>query len=435
MIARLYQKVGTRFFTSRPGAILNDQVGLGKTATAVWAAQEAGVKTILVVCPLILKEQWQEEILKVLPGNADRAVNEAGLPVLTIGQQTWTFAHYEQFQGQGDPKEITAWLLSQQWDAVVLDEAHRVKNRKSQRAHWIKKLARKYTWLLTGTALADKAEDIWTLLHLVDPKEFPFFWPFVEAYYNFGPAYEGAFASQIDGIKRKQKQAWRERLQPYILARRLEDVGLELPPLTIIDVPLEVPADLKDFYTQVKKEIIIPLSSERNEFEYLDLSAADQLIITGAGARFTRLRQVTSAASVFKQGLSNPKAEWLKEFAEEGEPALVLCAFNHTVDLVKAEITRLGLKGWQVGTWDKMSEGLNLQHLRHLIAWDMPLSRKSWEQGLGREHRSGQTREVFIHRLYLKGTVDVRVRELIDHKQATITELLNWLRGIHDEEI
>lgn len=455
---RIYQKVGTQFLATRNG-ILADRVGLGKTATALWAAlavQENRTLRVLIIMPKNLKAQWALEIDRVErstypTGNISIEYDVQAQVVKVRGHREapreYHLAHYQQFENRS---KVMQHYLAQHWDVVIVDEAHNIKNRLAQRSRNIKRLSAGYMWGLTGTVVPEFPQDVWSLLNWVAPDKFSERRPGAQTYNQFISTYMEVEHGRPVGIRYVKGpdgrytqepvlRMLREQLKPYILARNLEDVGLQLPPRSIIDVPLEMDTDQLDFYHQVKEQIVVDLIADGLTSEQIDelvAAGSDELIITTGGARFTRLHQAASAPSTFKEGVSNTKLEWLRNYIEGGgEPALILTRYRHTVAVIQAELKRLGAdtKGFIVGTWDSLSEGHNFQHLHIGIEWDTTFSRKTWEQGLGRLHRSGQTRPVFWYRLMAAPIDRHVVYNVIEAKNTRVQMIVAWLRGLFDK--
>ena len=153
-IPRKYQWAGAYFLARREGALLGDEVGLGKTATAILACIEIKAGAVLLIVPLRHKAFWVQEIIKVeqamsrMPITITTEETVYG-PLVRVGaHRVYTLAHYEQFRDgkmlDAQHRPIPTWqaeaYLKVHWDAVIIDEAHRIKNRKAQRTRWIKKL-------------------------------------------------------------------------------------------------------------------------------------------------------------------------------------------------------------------------------------------------------------------------------------------------------
>lgn len=441
---RLYQKSGVRYL-SRRSAILGDQVGLGKTATSLWAAEEIEARSILVIVPANLRQQWAEEIIKIhghrynvrLVGKAGNEVTFERFNDALPMAPTYYITHYEQYRDdrrdKNQPHIVGSWALSNTWDLVIVDECHRLKNKDSQQGQWIRRLQAKQRWGLTGTPIADRPQDMWGLLNWIDPKRYRWKGPWLRKYMIFG--YNG-YGHKPVAVKQDQLPALAEEVRPYIYVRTLDDVGLELPPLTIQDVPLTMPDRQANHYKKVKTQAMVDLSEVVGDNDdLLDLTGERRhLILTSAAERFTRLHQIASDPTDPKAGnarLPSAKMDWLKGYVQDGgPPAVVLTRYRHTAETIRKNLKAWGAEGFIVGTWAYLSEGHNLQHLHTMILWDLTYELLQYTQGLGRCHRSGQTKPVHVYRLCLKGTVDTRIKRTIDKKDDQSQLVLGWLRGL-----
>ncbi|MBU1621778.1 MAG: hypothetical protein KJ604_20170 [Gammaproteobacteria bacterium] len=457
-IPRQYQRLGAYFLARRRGALLGDEVGLGKTATSILACRLIKARRVLVIAPLRHKEFWCREIIKVERGVARDPIvtaveyTECG-PRVIVGERIYDIAHYEQFRDSDKldkrKRPLPAWqcegYLATQYDAVIVDEAHRIKNRKAQRSRWIKKLKTEHKWALTGSPIAERPDDLFSLLHWFDRKEFGSYWTFVETYcdidhFGYHPKILGLrFALDMETGRSSQAPVLRalaHRVSPYVLVRKREDVGIELPPFQVIPVPIVMAQDQADFYKGLKTAVAIDLVETFGDPDVWDLSEGNTLLIHGAGARYVRLQQAASAPTVFKPGISNAKLDWLEDYVNSGgAPALILARFKHTVAVIQAALDKLGAgdQGHIVGTYDMLSESHNFQHLNTMIAWDVPLSRLQWEQAQGRIRRPGQEKPQFYFQLVAEGTVNHRGWLCIDKKQTEIDLILDWLREIKND--
>lgn len=461
-----YQWRGAAFLAMREGAALGDEVGLGKTLTGLLAiSQVKDWQRVLIVSPLANCPWWMEQVEEQLGVPVTRYEGRVGPGQYQdlSGVEGVVVAHYAQFQMRGKDKrrssakyaaDLTKPLLQPTWDVVLLDEVHKIKNRQAQRTRMIKQLDTTYKWGLSGTLVAEKPEDIWSVLNWLDPDKFSSFWSFVNNYCQMEErrGRGGHTYKKILGLKirRDSKGNWSEEVtlselrrvtKPYLLVRRRVDVGIELPPIVGHDeiVPIEMADDQKAFYQEVETETLIELTEQHGSSDTWDLTGNNSLIIRSAGARFIRTQQVTSAPTTFKKGVSNAKLEWFREYLDNGgKPAVVLVRFRHTVQVVEQALEKAGAKGFIVGVYETLATGLNLQHLDTIIAWDAAPSRLLWEQAVGRIRRMGQERPQQVYRLAATHsefeTVDKRAWKNIDRKETNVALVTEWLRGLHERK-
>ena len=197
-----HQKKGIEFLVCRDGAILADHMGLGKSFQSIIAALEVDAKKILIICPSSMKITWEREIA---------SFNEK--PIIVNGS-TWphvgkfTIINYEilkNFHTLGnkvDGEPYFTNIVNENYDLVILDEAHKVKNPKAQRTKLINDIVTKSkierVWLLTGTPITNKPMDFFNLLKLVKA-------PIADNWKFYAQRYCEAksFYKTIKGYKRK----------------------------------------------------------------------------------------------------------------------------------------------------------------------------------------------------------------------------------------
>lgn len=450
-----YQTAGVRFLTTRNGAILGDRVGLGKTLQAINAALDLDLRRVLVVVPLVLKDWWIEAItwMEEERGNEVTQVQTSWqetpkTPTVDInnGDRVWVIAHPEQFVN----KYAHRPKFYQEWDVVIVDEVWKFKNPKAQRTRNLWKVRSDYRWGLSGSVgaqsrrlfakedeIAFNPVDFWALLHWVAPRQFSSLWAFAEEFTTSESNYFGGVsygpARNVDRMA--------DLIAPYLLVRRLADIGRELPPITFNEVPLSLTEQQEELYNDTKDDIIIELrrdpltgkAFERDIFDFRGLD--DALVIRSIQGRFIRLHQVASDPTVFTEDVgSGVKHEWLQEYIEGGgPPAVIFTSYRHTKAQIEAHLESAGRTNDIVLTYKKGSHGLNLQDRHILIQWDQPLDYVEEQQSIGRIHRTGQTEHCTVYRLVVKGTVDETVYDLMANKTGHSETFIAWLRGLAAE--
>jgi SWI/SNF-related matrix-associated actin-dependent regulator 1 of chromatin subfamily A len=172
-----HQKTGVKFLLSRNGCILADDMGLGKTYQAIVGALEAKAERILIVCPSSVKINWQREINNF----TDDAVIVSGKKwkssqFTIINYDILKNFHSLKERKKVDPDEdvvveFNTQLVKGDFDLVIIDEAHYLKNPKSIRGKIMTDLCVKHNiakvWLLSGTPITNRPMDYYNLLKLI----------------------------------------------------------------------------------------------------------------------------------------------------------------------------------------------------------------------------------------------------------------------------
>jgi SWI/SNF-related matrix-associated actin-dependent regulator 1 of chromatin subfamily A len=170
-----HQKDGVKFLLSNDGCLLADDMGLGKTYQSIIAALEAGAERVLIVCPSSVKINWEREI------HYFQCYDTNIIDSKRWEQARFTIINYDILKnfhvipGKDMPEEDICWdnqhLVQGQFDLVIIDEAHKLKDPKSIRGSIMKDLCVTHNipkvWLLSGTPVANRPIDYYNLLKLI----------------------------------------------------------------------------------------------------------------------------------------------------------------------------------------------------------------------------------------------------------------------------
>jgi hypothetical protein len=179
-----HQLDGVRQLANWSSFILADDMGLGKSLQALTVAaidfQRGRAARILIVCPAFLKWNWAEEIQEHTsftwevyngtPAKRQKQRTEFDSDILICG--------YEQIANDGEE------LRALGWDILICDEAHAIKERSSKRSKAVYRMPAKRVFLLTGSPVLNRPNELWGLLHRVAPARFPSYWQFVNRFCN-----------------------------------------------------------------------------------------------------------------------------------------------------------------------------------------------------------------------------------------------------------
>lgn len=167
-----HQKKGIKFLLTRNGAILADQMGLGKTIQSIIAALECGAKKILIVCPSSAKINWEREI---------KFFQEDSVAIVSGSRWSsakFTIINFDILKNfhtlkddNNDGMKPLRELVNTKFDLCIIDEAHNLRNKNSTRGSIMTELCVDYgiekVWLLSGTPVANRPMDFYNLLRLI----------------------------------------------------------------------------------------------------------------------------------------------------------------------------------------------------------------------------------------------------------------------------
>lgn len=438
-----YQREGMLHLAFTERALLADEMGLGKTIQAIGASallHRLGLaRRVLVVAPASLKAEWEDQILRftalpytiVTGGPAARADSYRAPAFFNI-------VNYEQVVR--DLEEINGLL---QPEVVILDEAQRVKNWNTRTAQAVKQLRSRYAFVLTGTPIETRLDDLHSLMDFLRPSVLGPLFRFNREFYEFDADGQPAGCKNLDRL--------RERVAPYLLRRRRADVETELP-------------------GRVDRNHFVPLSAgQRHAYLRLERRAARA---AGAAAGRTAdrrgmerllrdlqtMRMLCDREPGAVEGKSCPKLEELERILEEcrqtlGTKVAIFSEWEDMLRPVRSLCERLGLSpAYYTGSvslgrrraeihrfrsdekcraflaTDVGSAGLNLQSAGVIINCDIPWTAARLEQRVGRVWRKGQANSVSVINLVSEGTIEHRLMGTLDFKKAFAEGVLD-LRG------
>jgi SNF2 family DNA or RNA helicase len=231
MPLRPYQTLGVQFLTGRRGAILGDDVGLGKTIQTLAAIYALEPRCVAIVCSRPLKFNWRDEIEHWLPGApvhvatggtvAEQRERLKGIRegLFIVGREAIRPAvnRVREDGSEYTSDSLLPDIARLKPDVLVVDEAHHFRNRKSQQFAGLKKLARVCgrVWMLTATPVHNQAADMWALLHVADRKRFSSYWDFCKRHLDARPDKYG-WVMETDPL---DPEAFRREIAPYYFRR------------------------------------------------------------------------------------------------------------------------------------------------------------------------------------------------------------------------
>ena len=318
------QKEAVKFMLTFKKVLLGMSPGTGKTASSIFAANELKkYDDFLVVCPLTLVKNWQNEIRKWIGEEA--AIWHGPISKWT-NYSKWVITNYETFI-----KNVSDFS-NQPFKVVIFDESVVMKNRKTLRAEKAEIYTRNmdYVFLLSGSPTTKFLDDMWSQFHVLDRKRFSSYWRFVDQYCEKEVTQWGTniAGNQYNAIER--------------LKTDTQDIYFSCSQEDIMDIPdwifdtIEVPMSKTQFrfYQQMEEEFMAELPDN------------DVVLAKNTLSQLIRLMQFSSNPVLL--GGPNDGCKWravedLLEFEEL--PAIVWTQFIHSADMLSQ---RLGSKGYKV---------------------------------------------------------------------------------------
>jgi hypothetical protein len=429
-----YQGEGVLHLAFGERALLADEMGLGKTVQGIAAclllAKLKDVARVLVVCPASLKAEWEEQIARF----CDRST------ALVFGPKVerhaiyrdpafFTIVNYEQVVVDAD--EINAALKP---DIIVLDEAQRIKNWQTKTARRVKSLRSPYAFVLTGTPLENRIDELYSIVQYLDPEILGPLFRFNRDFYQLDENGRPTDYQNLAGL--------RDRLQPVMLRRRKSDIEDQLPGRTVktyfVTMAAEQAARYEDYHLPARQ--LIAKSKHRpltpKEFERLQM-------LLGC------MRMICDTPAILDPDCRiSPKLEELEgilvDLLEDPERKVIIFSeWERMLTLVRELAAEMGVDvAWHTGSLpqqrrraeinrfkhdpacrlflstDSGSVGLNLQVASAVINLDLPWNPAKLEQRIARAWRKNQMRTVNVINLVTENSIEHNILHLLGRKQA-----------------
>ena len=436
-----YQTEGVAFLASRGRALLADDMGLGKTIQAIaatsWLAGHAGVKKVLVVCPASLKHQWAREIQKftshpvqIIQGAVENRQVQYRADAL------FYIVNYELVL-----RDLTVIGESLKPDLLILDEAQRIKNWRTKIASTIKLISTRYVFVLTGTPLENRIEDLYSLLQVVDARVLGPLW---RCLLDFHVTDE---RGKVIGYRNLSEL--RQRISSVMLRRNRSLVNDQLPDRTEVSLDIPMTAGQRDLHDSAMSQAgqLASIAKRRP----LTPSESNKLMAALQQARMA----CNAAGLVDKVTEGSPKLEELSRLLEElclqsNRKVVVFSQWAMMTEMVESLVRSLGLGCVRLfggipthkrgELMDKFQQddsiqvfistdaggvGLNLQSASALINLDMPWNPAVLDQRIARIHRLGQKQKVQIFLLLAEHSYEQQVAKLVKSKRDLFDNVIS----------
>ena len=436
-----YQQEGVLHLACNGRALLADEMGLGKTVQAVAAGaflkELHDIRRVLVISPASLKGEWLEQIEKfthlpatIVEGHKRQRHNAYQ------SQCFFLLANYEQIRH--DLHFINEEVRP---DLIVLDEAQRIKNWQTKTAAAIKSLRSPYAFVLTGTPLENRIDEIYSIVEFLDPWLFGPLFRFNREFYELDERGRPTGYKNLDELHR--------RLQAIMLRRRKQDVEGELPDRTekhyFTPLVAEQVEQYEEHSTRVARLMNIakrrPLKKE--EMDQLQMHLAC-------------MRMACDTPFILDQASRvSPKLDELRRVIPDlmlgsDRKVIVFSEWERMLRLVADMLSELGFEyAWHTGSvsqkrrrreikrfrdepycrfflaTDSAATGLNLQAASVVVNLDLPWNPAKLEQRIARAWRKHQTRSVSVLYFIAENTIEHRMLDVLRMKSELADEVVD----------
>lgn len=436
-----HQENGVFFLAQRDAALLWDEAGTGKTATAVRAAARAGHRRVLVLCPATVRNAWAMEVAKWWPGDVPAVAVVEGRdgPFLPEGAPGWTVMSHQALVS----KDVTGRLWSGgDWDLLVVDEhsefrrfeAKRTRNLLGDGGLW--SLCRA-VWMLDGDPVVNSAMDLYPAFygplrrHLGTPPEA---WSFGLQYSNW---VENGLGFRAQGVRNEAELVG--RLRPFVMRRTLASAGIDLPMLDVrrVQVPwdpaygAEVAAALAGWDSPAKRAELESMLQDRDDVRDADLARARRAL--GLAKVQGAVERVCGAA------FDGPVVLFFQHTQVRREVGDRLKALGARIAWIDGIVTRRAAveaqDAFAAGTVDCLlvqtqagGRGLTLTRSNRVVVAEMPWTAVALHQAIKRVHRMTQVRDVTAEVLLAEGQwLDAMMAGTVRRKDESARRLMELL--------
>ncbi|PWC36759.1 DEAD/DEAH box helicase [Azospirillum sp. TSO22-1] len=436
-----YQLQAVEAVKGLPYAALFHEQGLGKTKIGIDLALEwlrsQEVDTVLFVTKRSLVQNWVEEIAAHSHLKARVLDQNHSSNFYALNSPTPVFlAHYEVLRSE---ERRLALFLKTRRVAVILDEAHKIKNPQAELTQALHRLAPGFARrvIMTGTPVANRPYDLWSQIFFLDGgkalgRDFPSFKAKLDLTNDLweDQALRESFEMELESVF--------ARIAPFTVRETKATAGLQLPDKRVSNVSMPLAPRQRELYDSIRNELratvvfgdkVVEDDAEevlKRLLRLVQLASNPRLVDESyfeAPGKLAPLHRLVSEAVgagskiiVWTSFVAN--ADWLAhEFAEYGavkvHGALEMDARNAALAAFKTDQRAKVL----VATPGAAKEGLTLTVANHAVFFDRSFSLDDYLQAQDRIHRISQTQTCFIWNLIGTDTVDEWVDSLLAAKR------------------
>ena len=468
-----FQRAGVAYAVEHGRTLIADEMGLGKTVQALATVEHQDAYPLLVVCPAVVKLNWEREARRWLPHRGVTVL--VGRKPGPLNGEDIVIVNYDVLGGWAEQ------LTKHGFKAVVFDESHYLKNAKAKRTKAAKQMAKPIPLrlLLTGTPVLNRPIELVSQLDVLGRlDEFGGFWNFARRYCD---AHRNNWGWDMTGASNLGEL--HERLRSTCMVRRTKDQVLgDLPPKQRISVPIEfdrteyrkVEAELWRWMKQrllEDREFRARIEEKRRTVAYTigrgEVSRAEELTAEMEAEEEARLKAsrlgraktlvlIEALKQTGAKGKLDTVVEWTREFLDAGRK---LVLFAHHRDIIDAIVDRIREAGFGVttihggvtgqarqdavdrfqtedecrllvGQIEAAGVGITLTAASDVAFVELPWRPGDLTQAEDRCHRIGQSDVVTAWYLLAADTIEEKIAGMLDAKRAVVDHATDGAEGI-----
>ncbi|MDQ0256279.1 SNF2 family DNA or RNA helicase [Evansella vedderi] len=434
-------------------AVLADEVGLGKTIEAGLILKEymirGLVKKVLILVPASLVTQWCRELNEkfFIPAIEQRkrpAWEQIDITVTSIDT------------AKREPHASVIQNID--YDFIIVDEAHKLKNKETKNYQFVRSLKKKFCLLLTATPVQNRLSEVFHLISLLKP-----------GYLGDESSFEKNYKEE------KDHEQLNELIQKVMIRNRRTDSGMDWPKRKVQTVPITFSPEERELYEAVS-ELKNKYRGFAQGISFTTLTLQRE-VCSSREAAFMTLKNLmeqygdhpeisqdlNDIAEKINAVKTNSKAEQVLSLIQGTDDKLIIFTEYRATQLylqwflgqhgIKSVPFRGGFKrskkDWMKQLFQNQvqvliateagGEGINLQFCHRMINYDLPWNPMRIEQRIGRIHRLGQEKDVEIYNFAVQDTVEDHILKLLYKKiglfEGVIGKLDDILEKFSDNQL
>ncbi len=420
----------------RGRALLADEVGLGKTIEAGLVMKELLLRglapKILILVPASLTVQWQEEM--------ETKFGESF--VINRTEEGWE--EHQRLIGSLDTAKRpnhARRIEAVEWDLLIVDEAHKLRNHRTQLWRFVNRLRKRYVLFLTATPVHNDLRELYNLITVLKPGLLGTYPQFRRKFIKPGE----------DRRQARNRTRLKALLRDVMIRNRRSQVSVKFPPRNAFTVGVILSREERELYESVsealREQARAGRPSARGTAGLRLVSLQEQLCSSPFAIARTLERIAEKGVDPWPRLAAMAKAvstcgkieSTIKIITEAQDKAIVFTDYRATQEQLMARLDAEGVRAVAfhgglssrkkeravqsfredvavLVSTESGAEGRNLQFCNVMINYDLPWNPMKLEQRIGRIHRLGQQREVFVFNLAARGTIEERILDLLTRK-------------------
>jgi SWI/SNF-related matrix-associated actin-dependent regulator 1 of chromatin subfamily A len=419
-----HQKEAIQKLVENKKFILADDMGLGKTTSTIIAALESGSKKVLIICPATLKINWKREI----ENYSDKTIYIAEGKNFSTDAD-FVITNYDIIKNFHDPKKKDdSQVLTANFDLVIVDEAHYIKNATAQRTKLINDIVKKTErlWLLTGTPMTSRPIDYFNLLSLIDS-------PVAKNWMAYAIRYCAGYQFNVGGRK-----VWNVTGASNLEELRDRTLGLTLRRLkeNVLDLPDKI---ITPVYLRLKSKQYEEVMGEY--YDWYDKNPEESKSLTVQFSKLTKVRQIIADEKIAHT------IELAENILEQDKKVIIFCNFTDSLNKITEHFGKAAVKldgsmskperqhsvdQFQdnpkvkvfVGNIKAAGVGITLTAAEAVIMNDLSFLPSDHAQSEDRAYRYGQKNNVLVYYPIFENTIEGIIYDILNNKKQVIATVM-----------